>query len=178
MQIVGVAGMSGSGRSVLARALAANRRWTAISLSGLLLEEAHRRGVPGTPQEIAQISQEWSSAEGDDALIHHAIREFSTNAVPGRRRGLVVYNVRRIAEVDAIHKLVGRQIWIETSPVVRAARLGITNVDSVRMVPEELSGVSFRSDVFCENNGDDIQRFRTSAGRILNDDKCCAVEFD
>lgn len=170
--------MPGSGRKVLVRALSASRRWTAISLSQLLKVEARKRGLAGTPADLASISREWRAREGDGTMIHHAIAEFDENPDPTRRRGLIVYNVARAAEVDVIHELVGRQIWIEAAPMVRAARLGIDDIESVRTVPAELAGVSHRADFFSENNGDDIVRFRRSAARVLEDDNCCAVEFD
>lgn len=170
--------MPGSGRSTLVRALSASRRWTPVSLSSLLKVEARERGLAGTPAELAVISRQWRATEGDGALIHRAIADFEENPDPTRRRGLIVYNVARAAEVDVIHELVGRQIWIEAAPIVRASRLGIPDVESVRVVPEELAGVSHRADFFSENNGEDIVRFRRSAARVLEDDNCCAVEFD
>ena len=154
--------MPGSGRATLVRALAANRRWSSISLAGLLLTEAQRRGLTGAPDELADISAEWRAAEGEGTLVARAIEEFTVNPGLTRRRGLIVYNVARAAEVDAIHELIGRQVWIESAPSVRAARLGV-DVDAVRIVPAELAGVSHRADVFCENNGDDLVRFRRSA---------------
>ncbi|HHW51284.1 MAG TPA: hypothetical protein GX406_07465 [Pseudoclavibacter sp.] len=178
MQIVGVAGMRGSGRHTLARALAANRRWTVVDCAALLQTEARKRGLTGTPAECAAISAQWREQEGDDALVQHAIEEFSINPEPTRKRGLIVLNIHRAAETDRIHALVGRQIWIEASPMVRAKRLGIEDPETIRTVPLELAEVSHRADVFCENNGDDINRFRTSSARVLDADACCAIEFD
>lgn len=177
MQIVGVAGMPGSGRATLVRALAANRRWTAVSLAGLLLTEARTRGLTGTHDELERISAEWRGEAGEDALVLRAIHEFTVNPEPARGRGLVVSNVRRRAEVDAIHARVGRQIWIEATPAARAARAGV-EPDAVRVVPASLAEVSRASDFFCENNGTDLVRFRRSAARVLDDDRCCAVEPD
>lgn len=178
MQIIGVAGMPGSGVAEFARALAVRRRWTLVSLPGLLENEARSRGLAGSSEECEEIRREWRAVEGEGVLIEHAVARYRQSPDLSGRLGLLVYGLWCEAEVDAIRRLVGRLIWVDAEPEVRAARLGVEDVDSIAQIPEELMDVAKRCDLFYENNGTDLTKLRDDAAHMLDHDSCCAIEFD
>ncbi len=189
MKLIGLAGTNGSGKDTVATLLAEKHGWLFADATTMLGAELVKRGVPTDRVNKSQLSAEWRRSLGMAAIVDKAVELF--NAEPGKYKGLIVGSLRHPGEADRIHELTGTVLWVDADPRIRYDRIQ-TNAtargrsledkksyedflaDEAReMRPEgdaatlNMSAVKDRADIFLENNGNDVELFKTDAENSL-----------
>ncbi|MBI2592300.1 AAA family ATPase [Candidatus Saccharibacteria bacterium] len=174
MKIIGIAGTNGSGKDTVSEVLANDYGWTFISASGdLLIPELKRRSLPLERQQMADLSTEWRREIGMGAIVIKAVEEYQRRAKGRELGGLVISSLRHPGEVDKVHELGGKVVWVDADPMVRYQRIysrgqgGKDQKTFDDFLAEEqaemqhsgdettlsLDGVKAKADIFLENNG-------------------------
>lgn len=177
MIIIGLSGTNGSGKDSIAHMLVEKYGFFFADATKMLSDELARRGLPTERKYKSELSAEWRREHGMAAIVEKGIELFKASGT----KGLVVSSLRHPGEADRVHELGGTVIWTDADPKVRYAR--ITSNDRGRVedrktyeefITEEqremtpsgdgatlnMLGVKERSDIFIENNGNDIEAFR------------------
>jgi cytidylate kinase len=185
MKIIGLGGTDASGKDTIGEMLAERHGWLFISVTELLRTEAKKRGLPLTRQNLREISAEWRRQQGMGVLIDKAVEQFKSEK--RRFRGLAISSLRNPGEADEVHRLGGKVVWTDADSKVRYERVAGRNrgsedkVTFKEFLAEEktqmshsgdeatlnLGGVKDRADIFIENNGTDIKRFKDETEKIL-----------
>lgn len=189
--IIGLAGTNGSGKDTVGHLLAENHRFLFVSVTDLLRDEAKRRDLAITRENLRAISAEWRRESGLGVLVDKAITEYEKVAkkYPG---GLVMASMRNPGEADRIHELGGIMVWVDADPRVRYERVqanalarGRADEDNktydeflaeqeAEMHPSgdeatlNIAGVKARADIFIENSGSDVEAFKKEAEKALS----------
>jgi cytidylate kinase len=177
--IYGLAGTNGSGKDTVAEVLADKHNFFVASATDMLRTELEKRSLPTDRIHKSQLSAEWRRNLGMAAIVDKAYEEFSKQTA--RYQGIIIGSLRHPGEADRIHELGGKVIWVDADARVRYDRIQNTNrgriedkktfkefvADEEReMFPEgdeaTLHGaeVKRRSDIFIENNGNDLRAFK------------------
>jgi dephospho-CoA kinase len=150
-----------------------------------LREEALKRGIPLKRNTLREISAEWRRESGHGVLVDQAVEIFKTNAK--KYKGLVMASVRNPGEADRIRELGGKVVWVDADPKIRYKRIASRKrgtedeVTFEHFIAEEksqlshsgdkatlsLEGVKEKADIFLENNGNDIEKFKDEAEKAL-----------
>lgn len=171
MKIIGIAGTNGSGKDSLGQILADDYGWLFISVTDILRDEAKKRGLPIERKTLWTISAKWRRQHGLGVLVDKAIGVFEGSG--GKYEGLSIASLRNPGEVDRIHELGGKVVWLDADPKMRYER-----TESRSRGPEDhktfeefmviqqaemqqggddatlsLVGVKAKADIFLENNG-------------------------
>lgn len=119
-KVVGVAGMPGAGKS-LAVKIAKERGCAVIVMGDEVREEARRRGVEATPENMGKIMLELREKEGVEAIAKRCLPKIEK----AEQAMVLVEGIRSLEEVDAFRKKLGnfRVIAIHASPETRFKRL-------------------------------------------------------
>lgn len=185
MNLVGIAGTDGSGKDSLGELLADKYGWRFISVTDILRSEAEKRGIRLGRDTLRQISAEWRRENGLGVLVDKAVEAYKN--YEKEYSGLVIASLRNPGEVDSVHKLGGKVVWVDADPRVRYERIFRRNRGSEDQVTFEqflaeeaaqsqhqgdeatlnLSGVKARADIFIDNNGNDISAFQNEAEQKL-----------
>lgn len=189
LQIIGVAGTNGAGKDSLGDMLEERHGYLWVSVTEMLREELRRRKLEINRTHTSQLSAEWRREFGHGVLVQKAIEYY--NQQPKRYNGLVLGSLRHPAEADMVHQHGGTVVWVDADPKVRYERIqanahlrnraGEDNrtfeefmADEAReMNPEgdkatlDMAGVKKLSDVFLENDGNDIEVFKDAAEKGL-----------
>jgi dephospho-CoA kinase len=185
MKIIGVAGTNGSGKDTVSNFLA-GQGWLFISASGdLIIPELRRRGMPVERKNMASLTTEWRQQFGMGAIVDKAVEAF--NARHGDYKGLVISSLRHPGEADRLHELGGQVVWVDADPHVRYERINSRGQGAKdqktfeQFLAEEeaemshsgdeatlnMAGVKAQADIFIENNGNDMQVFKTQVEKAL-----------
>jgi len=185
MKLIGIGGTDGSGKDTVADMLVKRHGWVFISLSDLLRDEAKKRGIRLQRNTLRVISAEWRRKQGNDILVQKALQKLGSDK--SKVNGLVVASLRNPVEADAVHSVSGKVAWVDADPKVRYVRIQLRQqgtedeVTFEEFLAEEkehmthqgddatlsLSGVKERADIFLENNGSDIEKFKDEAEKAL-----------
>jgi dephospho-CoA kinase len=185
MKIIGISGTDGSGKDSLGEMLEERHGWLAVSVSDLLREEAKRRGIPLKRHNLRLISAQWRRDYGMGVLVDKAIEVFKKSG--NKYKGLVVIPMRNPGEAQHLKDLGGLLIWVDAKPKIRYKRIASRKrgtedeVSFEEFIAEEkaqsthsgdeatlnLLGVKALADISLENNGSDIEKFKTEAEKAL-----------
>jgi len=185
MKIIGVSGTNGSGKDTVGQMLAERHNYLFVSMTDMLRDEAKKRGQPIEREALRTISAEWRRESGLGVLIDKSVDFF--DAQNNKYDGLVVASLRNPGEVDRVHELGGQVVWVDAAPKVRYDRIFSrqrTEEDNKtfdQFLAEEqaemshsgdeatlnMSGVKERADIFIENNGSDIDAFKSDIEKTL-----------
>ena len=126
------------------------------------------------------------------AVVDHGLARYEP--VKDQYGGFVVGSLRHPGEADRIHELGGLIVWVDADPKVRYERIqaNLTTRGEAKAVEDSktyeeflaeqeaemhhsgdeatlsISGVRDRSDIFLDNNGNDIAAFKDAAEQALN----------
>jgi len=119
-KVVGVAGMPGAGKS-LAVKIAKERGYAVIVMGDEVREEARRRGVEATPENMGKIMLELREKEGAEAVAKRCLPKIER----AEQAMVLVEGIRSLEEVEAFRRKLGNfhLIAIHASPETRFKRL-------------------------------------------------------
>jgi dephospho-CoA kinase len=185
-KIIGISGTNGSGKDSLGHILQQSHGWLFISVTDIMRNELKRRGLPIERENLRALSTEWHHKYGAGALTDMAVEEFKSRNKKARYEGLVIASLRRPGEAERVHDFGGIMVWIDANPKVRYERTngrGRSAEDQKtysefladeRLEMEGSSGHTLKmnevkklADVFLENNGNDIEKFKDQAEKAL-----------
>ncbi len=182
MKIIGISGTNGSGKDTIGHMLSERHGWLFVSVSDLLRDEARKRGQPVEREVLSSISAEWRRKGGLGALIDKAVELFESQE--GAYKGLAIASLRNPGEADRVHALKGLVVWSDADPRVRYDRIQANALNRGRKEEDtktfeqflneeeaemkrsgdeatlDMSAVKERSDIFLENNDNDIDAFK------------------
>jgi dephospho-CoA kinase len=188
MKIIGIGGTNGSGKDSIGEMLVERHGWLAVSLSNFLREEAKKRGLPIEREVLRTISAEWRRKYGPGYLTEKAVGLFNDSGK--KYKGLVVIPMRHPGEAEKIKEHGGVVVWVDADPKVRyehingRRRSAEDDKTYEQFLAEEqaemhhsgdwatlsMSAVKEMSDIFIQNNGDDIEAFKDAAEKALGID--------
>lgn len=103
MIVIGVTGMPGSGKSVIAGRIGETLSWPVYSMGDVVRREVQRRGLPLTSHNIEAVARKLREEMGDDAVARLLMEELERD--PPRTPGIVVDGMRSLAEARALRAL-------------------------------------------------------------------------
>ena len=119
--IIGVGGTNGSGKDTVMRLLADKYNLLFVSATDLLTAELTRDNLPTDRIHKAARAAEWRRESGLGVIVKKAYEAYQTQA--DKYVGLVVGSLRHSAEVDEVHALGGKVLWIDADPKLRYERI-------------------------------------------------------
>jgi cytidylate kinase len=185
--ILGITGTDGSGKDTLGNMLAKQYGWRFISVTEILRTEAKQRKIPLTRENLRAISAHWRRQLGLGVLVDKALEKYKVEQQAKNLGSLAIASLRNPGEVDRIHELGGKVIWIDADPHVRFERIMSRkrgqedDVTFEQFMAEEktqsqhsgdeatlnLSGVKAKADIFINNNSNDIEEFNKIVKQAL-----------
>jgi dephospho-CoA kinase len=184
MKIIGIAGTDGSGKDSLGHFLRDEFGWYFISITDLLRAEAAKRGLELSRAILKQISAEWRQKEGLGVLINHAVKEYES--LSKKYNGLCMASLRNPGEVDRVHELGGKVVWLDAPIKLRYQRAITRNKGTEDQVSFEefkkeeaeqmhgdhetalsLSAVKAKADIFITNDSNDFAEFKRRSKHAL-----------
>lgn len=187
-KIIGIAGTNGSGKDTIGQMLAECHNWLAVSVSeNLIIPELEKRNLPLDREHMAVLTAEWRRQFGMGATIDKAVEKFKIETEIRQFGGLAVASLRHPGEAERVHELGGLVIWVDADPEVRYQRIygrgqGAKDQKTFdEFLAEEqaemqhsgdeatlnTSGVKAKADIFLENNGNDLEKFKQDAEQAL-----------
>jgi dephospho-CoA kinase len=183
IKIIGISGTNGSGKDTVGKMLVERHGWLFVSVTDILRHELKRRGQPIQRENMRNLSAEWRREFGHAVLVDKAAEIFNSL----KAEGLAIASLRNPGEVDRIHELGGKVIWIDADPKLRYERIHIRRRSSEdqktfeQFMTEEqaemhqsgdaatlnMSGVKAKSDIFIQNDGNDVEAFKDAAAKAL-----------
>lgn len=125
MKLVGISGTNGSGKDTIGQIFAEKHNWFFVSVTDMLREECRKRGLPIEREHLREISAEWRREGGLGVLIDKAVETY--NAQEESYEGLAVASLRNPGEVDRVHELGGKVVWIDADARIRYDRIQSAN---------------------------------------------------
>lgn len=152
-RLFGIAGTNASGKDTLGKYMARTYGLRFISVTEVLREEARKRSLPVTRNNLRAISAEWRRANGLGVLVDRAVEAYENDQ--GEAVGLVMASLRNPGETERLHALGGLQIWLDADPAFRYERL--QRVDRGRYDEDHKTFEAFLADEAAEMapEGDD-----------------------
>ena len=183
MKIIAIGGTNGAGKDSVGEMLAERYNFLFVSVSDLLRDEARKRGLPIEREVLRSISAEWRREFGLGVLVDRAVEK----AKQGKYAGVAAVPMRNPGEAKRAQELGGKLIWVDADPKVRYQRIFSRNRSAEdnktfeEFLAEEkaemqhtgdeatlnMAGVKDISDIFLENNGNDIEVFKDAAEQAL-----------
>ena len=175
--IIGLAGTNGSGKDTVAHLLVEKYDFLFADATKMLGNELTRLGLPHERQHKSALSARWRREHGMGVIVDKGVEHFKQ----GKYKGLIVGSLRHPGEVDRVHQLGGKVLWIDADPKVRYYRIANNNrgrVEDQKTYQEfleeqeremhpvgdeatlNMSAVKAVADIFLENNGSDISAFK------------------
>jgi len=188
-QIIGLGGTNGTGKDTVGHILADKYGYLFISVTDLLRAEARRRGQPVERGVLRTISAEWRRELGLGVLVDKAVAEYE--AVKDKYTGVAMASLRNPGEADRVHDFGGTMVWVDADPHTRYDRIQANAAIRERaeednktfeqfLVEEEaemhhsgdeatldMAGVKAKSDIFLENNGNDLVQLQNDIKQSL-----------
>jgi len=187
MKILGIAGTNGSGKDSLAALLKDDYGWFFVSSSGdLIIPELKRLGRPLEREQMSALTTEWRQKEGMGAVVDRAVKLCESSGK--KYEGLVVGSLRHPGEVQRVHELGGKVVWVDASPHVRYERIysraqGDKDQKTYQQFLAEekaemdhsgddatlnMAAVKKNADIFIENGSNDLEAFKAQVKKTLN----------
>jgi cytidylate kinase len=183
MNLIGIAGTNGSGKDTLGQILADKYGYLFISITDILRDELRRRALPLSRKNMRELSAEWRRQYGLGVLIDRALIIYKPHV--DTYKGLAIASIRNPGEVDRIHKLGGKVIWLDAPAKIRFERIQANkelrgaerSVDDDKTFDQfiadenaemhssgdtaklSLSEVKNNSDIFIENDSNKVEPF-------------------
>jgi cytidylate kinase len=191
-KIIGLAGTNGSGKDSVGQILASRHGFLFVSVTEILRNELHNRGLEVTRENLRDLSAEWRRQSGHlGVLVDKAVAEYEK--APDKYVGVAMASLRNPGEADRVHELGGTMIWVDADPRVRYDRVqanaalrqrqGEDNKTFEQFQAEEaaemnkpadgdaaslnMSAVKQRCDIIIENTGNDLADLQTKINQIL-----------
>jgi dephospho-CoA kinase len=179
-RIIGLAGTNGSGKDTVGHILADKDGYLFISVTDLLREEALKRQLEPSRENLRMISAEWRRQTGHPGvLVDKAWDKFRQTA--GTYKGVVMASMRHPGEADRIHELGGIMIWIDADPRIRYDRIQAHIADRGRAAEDIKTFEQFQAEEAAEmNQSGDAATLNMSAVKdrcdefIMNNDNSLA----
>lgn len=190
MKIIGISGTNGSGKDTVSKMLAEQYNYLFADASAMFVTELNKRGLPIDRENKAKLSAEWRREFGMGAIVDKAVEMF--NMSEKKYDGLVVSSLRHPGEVDSVHELGGKVIWVDANPRVRYDRIQqnlherqATHAEVGKSFEEflaeqkremtpvgdsatlNMSAVKDKADIFLDNDGNDVEVFKKEAEKAL-----------
>lgn len=190
MKIIGISGTNGSGKDTVSKMLVEKHGYLFADASAMFVAELNKRGLPIDRENKAKLSAEWRREFGMGAIVDKAVEMF--NKASKEYAGLVVGSLRHPGEVDSVHHLGGKVLWVDADPRVRYDRIQknlherqTTHAEEGKSFEEflaeqqremtpvgdsatlNMSAVKEKADIFLENNGNDVKAFQKEAEKAL-----------
>lgn len=190
MKIIGISGTNGSGKDTVSKMLAEKHGYLFADASAMFVAELNQRCLPIDRANKAKLSAEWRREFGMGAIVDKAVEMFNKSSKA--YAGLVVGSLRHPGEVDSVHNLGGKVVWVDADPRVRYDRIQknlherqTTHAEEGKSFEEflaeqqremtpvgdsatlNMSAVKEKADIFLENNGDDVEAFKKEAEEAL-----------
>jgi len=121
LRVIGVSGTNGAGKDTVGQMLAKYHNYLFISVTDLLRNEAKRRGLMVTRENLRMISAEWRRELGLGVLIDKSVAEYET--VYDKYAGVVIASLRNPGEAERVHQLGGTMLWVDAAARVRYDRV-------------------------------------------------------
>lgn len=192
LQIIGLAGTNGSGKDTVGQLLSKYHNYLFVSVTDLLRNELKLRGLPVTRPNLRKLSAEWRGKYGLGILVDKALDMYSPEN--DNHVGVVISSLRNTGEVERVHILGGIVIWVDADPTIRYKRVQLNAASRGRagediktyeqFLAEEasemtrpvgsdnttlnMSDVKQQSDIYIENNNQDLKSLRSSIEKALN----------
>jgi cytidylate kinase len=145
MKIIGLAGTNGSGKDTVGHILADDYGYLFVSVTDLLREEAQKRRLEPSRENLRLISAEWRRETGLlGVLVDKALAKFQQ--ADGDYKGLVLASLRNPGEADRVHELGGTTVWIDADPRVRYDRIQANAASRGRAEEDNKTFEEFQSD--------------------------------
>jgi len=118
--IVSVTGMAGSGKSLVIN-VAKKRGYDVVTMGDEVRQEAQKRGLPPTPENLGKIMLELRQAEGESAIAKRCAQRIESLT----SSKIIVDGIRSLPEVEEFKKKYADfcLIAIHASPETRFKRL-------------------------------------------------------
>jgi cytidylate kinase len=185
IKIIGLSGTNGAGKDAVGHTLALKHNYLFVSVSDLLREEAKRRGISSSRENLRLISAEWRRQYGLGVLVDRAYDLYKQ--LEEKYAGLAVGSLRNSHEADRIHELGGIVVWVDANAKTRYERIQ-ANLQSRGRLAEDgktyeqflveeqmemntppggdaanlnMSGVKQNSDLLLINDGTNLEQFET-----------------
>jgi cytidylate kinase len=123
MKLIALSGTNGAGKDTVGELLASEYGFLFISMTDMLRAEAARRNIDTSRENLRMISAQWRRTSGLGVLIDASIAAYEQRGGDQKYAGLVVASVRNPGEVDRVHELGGKVLWIDADQHVRYDRL-------------------------------------------------------
>lgn len=123
MKLYGVSGTNGSGKDSFGDILSKKYGFKFISVTELLRDEARHRGLPVEREHLRAISSEWRTERGLGVLVDKAVEMYESEGGDTKYSGLVMASLRNPGEVDRVHELGGKMVWVDADPKIRYQRI-------------------------------------------------------
>lgn len=193
-KIIGIGGLPRSGKDTLADLLT-EKGYYGFSFGDFTRKYTRiRHSDDHDPISVANMTEtsNWLREKyGPDVILQEALKEFDkAQSKASNYEGLVLFSIRAPIEVDWILKHGGELVWMETDDKIRYER-GLQHLrpgepklsfaEFIRQeqlqwrpqpdLPKEsqmnISYVKKHATIIVENNGDDVEEFKTEATKVL-----------
>jgi cytidylate kinase len=121
MIVIGLSGTNGAGKDTVGHLLANRHELLFVSVSDLLREEARRRNLDVTRENLRTISAEWRREFGLGVLVDKAIEH--CQSFGDKYVGVIACPMRNTGETKHLQSLGGKVLWIDADPHVRYRRV-------------------------------------------------------
>lgn len=162
--------------------------WSFISVTDILRDALRSQNLPIVRENLRSLSALWRRKSGFGVLVNKAVAIYEKDQK--KHKGLVLASLRNPGEVDRVHELGGKVVWVDANPRLRYNRIQAnatsrsrTGEDSKtykQFLAEEqaemehsgdettlsLSGVKAKADIFIENNGS-LEEFKKHIQKAL-----------
>jgi len=97
---IGLVGLPGSGKDLVASFLRREYGFYVITLSDIVKEEVEKRGLPVTRENLSRMGKELRAVEGEAAIMIRAVKK--AREAEGRFQGVVFNGLRNLEEAEVL----------------------------------------------------------------------------
>jgi cytidylate kinase len=181
IKLIGISGTNGSGKDSLGHMLAERYGWLFVPATDILRTEL--QGLPIERENLRNLGNEWRREYGAGVLIDKSVGLYNR----GDYKGLAIASIRSEGEAERIHELGGSVVWVDANARIRYERIngrgrGAEDNKTFEIFLSEqqiemdggddktginMAAIKAKADIFLENNGDDIEKFKNDAEKAL-----------
>ncbi len=121
MKIVGLSGTNGAGKDIAGDILKKDFGFGFVNVSDFLRQEAGKRKLEPTRENLRMISAQWRREFGVGVLVDMAV-DFMKNS--GQKlTGIVISPMRNSGEAQRLKEIGGTLVWVDAQPRLRHERI-------------------------------------------------------